>query len=247
MRFRRYLSDWVWTISPTAIISRSKLAAFADTHRGESCVIIGNGPSLNNMDLKWLKSIPTFGLNRIYLLFPELGFQTTYYVSVNKLVVEQCAEDIQNLNLPRFISWQSRRYLDRDPDIFYIRDRRDTSLSFAKRPVFQIWEGATVTYVAMQLAYFMGFKKVYLIGVDHSFSTKGTPHSIVESEQEDKNHFHPDYFGKGFRWQLPDLKRSEEAFKLARQIFTSDGRMIFDATVNGNLDVFPKIDYRSVI
>ena len=34
-------------------------------------------------------------MNRIYLMFPELGFPTTYFLSVNSLVIEQCAEEIR--------------------------------------------------------------------------------------------------------------------------------------------------------
>ena len=65
--------------------SKRELAAFRDIHRGERCFIIGNGPSLNQTDLARLEGEYTFGMNRIYLLFPELGFQTSYYVSINTL------------------------------------------------------------------------------------------------------------------------------------------------------------------
>jgi hypothetical protein len=106
-----------------------------------------------------------------------------------------------------------------------------------------IWEGATVTYVAMQLAYFMGFTTVILIGVDHSFKTQGPAHRLVVSEGADENHFHPEYFGKGVRWQLPDLETSERAYMKARAAFEADGRKVLDATVGGKLTVFEKIPY----
>ena len=85
-----------------------------------------------------------------------------------------------------------------------------------------------MTYVAMQLAYFMGFEEVVLVGVDHSFATKGPAHEVVTSTGADPNHFDPTYFGKGFRWQLPDLETSELAYGLARQVFEADGRRIVD-------------------
>ena len=80
-------------------------------HRGERCFIIGNGPSLKNTDLAKLKDEYTFGMNRIYLMFPELGFTTTYFASINDLVVEQCAEEIAALPIPKFISWHANRHL----------------------------------------------------------------------------------------------------------------------------------------
>ncbi len=83
--------------------------------RGQRCFIIGNGPSLKQTDLTKLKDEFTFGMNRIYLLFPELGFNTTYFVSINDLVIEQCAQEIAALPIPKFISWHSNRHFQRLP------------------------------------------------------------------------------------------------------------------------------------
>ena len=220
-----------------------RLEPFANRHQGQRCFIIGNGPSLNRMDLRPLANEFTFGLNRIYLLFDEIGFVTTYYVSVNRLVIGQCASEIQNLPTTKFICWRARRWVHAGPKLFFIR-------SIAE-PCFMpdirrgVWQGATVTYVAMQIAYYMGFDQVILIGVDHNFVTKGTPRTTIISAGDDPNHFSPDYFGKGFRWQLPDLETSELAYRLAKWQYQSSGREILDATVDGKLDVFPKMSFES--
>ena len=79
-----------------------KLGALQNIHKGERCFIIGNGPSLKNTDLTKLRNEYTFGLNRIYLAFPEMGFETSYYLCVNDLVAEQTHEDIEKLTMPRF-------------------------------------------------------------------------------------------------------------------------------------------------
>jgi hypothetical protein len=105
----------------------------------------------------------------------------------------------------------------------------------------RVFEGSTVTYVAMQLAFHMGFNEVILVGVDHSFSTKGRPNETVISAGDDPDHFSNQYFGKGFRWQLPDLEASEQAYQLAEHAFIESGRRILDATVDGQLEVFPKL------
>ena len=109
-----------------------------------------------------------------------------------------------------------------------------------------MYEGFTVTYVALQLAFHMGFKKVILIGVDHNFTTKGPANQAVVSQGDDPNHFAPNYFGAAFKWQLPDLEGSERAYRLARQAYETAGRMVVDATVGGKLTVFPKVDYLSL-
>lgn len=102
-----------------------------------------------------------------------------------------------------------------------------------------------MTYVAMQIAYYLGFHIVILIGVDHTFEAKGEPHTTVVSAGDDRDHFSLNYFGKGFRWQLPDLETSEVAYRLARSQFEHSGRRIVDATVGGKLDVFPKVPFES--
>ncbi len=103
-----------------------------------------------------------------------------------------------------------------------------------------------MTYICLQLAYCMGFQEVYLIGVDHNFDTKGKANQTITSKGNDPNHFSPDYFGKGFRWQLPDLETSERAYRLADQKYLQNGRQIFDATLGGKLSVFPKVDYKGL-
>jgi hypothetical protein len=225
--------------------SITRLARLKDSHRGERCFILGNGPSLKNTDLSKLWNEYTIGMNRFYLAFPDLGFQTSYYLSVNDLVVEQCAADIQALNMPRFVSWRARRWLQPQDNLYFLHTTY-TGPRFAPDVTGRLWEGATVTYTALQLAFHLGFEQVILIGVDHSFATKGKPNTTVVSQGDDPNHFHPGYFGKGFRWQLPDLDTSEVAYAMARQAYERAGRQVMDATVGGHLRIFPRVKYDSL-
>lgn len=232
-------------LDPVRRDSIEKLAALKDSKKGERCVIIGNGPSLKQTDLTLLKNENTIGLNRIYLAFPDMGFETTYYLCVNDLVVEQTHEDIQALKMPRFVSMRAQQWLQPEDNLFFLYSTY-TGPKFATDIRKRMWEGATVTYMALQTAYFLGFSQVILIGVDHSFATKGKPNETVVSEGDDPNHFNAKYFGKGFRWQLPDLDTSERAYTMAREAYKADGREILDATIGGKLQVFPKVDYYSL-
>ena len=234
-----------WKMNPYFWVSTIRMRKLKNKYYGQRCFIIGNGPSLNRMDLSLLKNEYTFGLNRIYLLFPKIGFTTTYYVAVNRLVIEQCAHEIEKLPITKFISYHAKPHINYTSDMIFVCNP-GTGLFFSKNPVSRISEGATVTYVAMQIAFYLGFSQVILIGVDHNFTTKGEPHKTVTSEGPDPNHFSPDYFNKGFQWQLPDLDTSEEAYRLAKQTFEQDGRKILDATVDGRLQVFPKVDFQSL-
>ncbi len=238
--------DWPGaTFHPWRRDSIRRLAALKDSHRGERCFIIGNGPSLKNTDLKKLRSEFTIGMNRIFLAFPELGFETSVLLSVNDLVVEQSAREIQSLPIPKFVSWRARRWLQPAENLYFLYTTY-TGPKFATDVTGRLWEGATVTYTAMQLAFYLGFATVILIGVDHTFVTKGKPNTTVVSQGDDPNHFHPGYFGKGFRWQLPDLDTSEQAYWMARKAYEAAGRKVIDATVGGMLQVFPKVEYESL-
>jgi hypothetical protein len=226
--------------------SMRRLAGLKDIHKGKRAFVIGNGPSLKQTNLSKLKTEYTFGLNRIYLMFPELGFGTTYFVSVNDLVIEQCTADISGLPMPKFLSWRSHRFFPSDqiPATFLYTTYDNPD--FARDVSHRVWESATVTYVALQIAFHMGFEQVILVGVDHNSNVPGKANTTVVSQGDDPNHFHPGYFGKGFRWQLPDFETSEIGYRLARQAFEEDGRQILDATVGGKLTIFQKVEYASL-
>jgi hypothetical protein len=233
-------------LHPWRRASRERIYGMKGIHLGERCFILGNGPSLKHTDLSKLKDEYTFGMNRIYLVFPELGFTTSYFVSINDLVVEQCAAEIADLPIPKFIAWHANCHFQRFPDDMIFVYTTYTGPKFAYDMTRRVWEGATVTNVALQLAFYMGFEQVILIGVDHDFTSKGRANQTVVSDGDDPNHFDPRYFGKGFRWQLPDLDTSEIGYKLARAAYERAGRQVLDATVGGKLTVFPKVDYATL-
>lgn len=226
--------------------SIKRLTALKDIHKGKRAFIIGNGPSLKQTDLSKLKNEITFGMNRFYLAFPELGFTTSYICVTNDLVIEQFVNDFLALQVPQFIAWRSRRHynpqlpINQLPAFIYTTY---TGPRFATDIRGRVWEGATVTNLALQMAYHMGIEQAILIGVDHNFASKGEANKTVVSEGDDPNHFLPNYFGKGVKWQLPDLDTSEVGYIMAREAYKKAGREIIDATVGGKLTVFPKVNY----
>jgi len=233
------------TFHPLRRKSMSNLVELKDIHRGQRCFIIGNGPSLKKTDLSRLQGEYTFGMNRFYLMFPELGFPTSYYVCVNSLVIEQCAQEIRALPIAKFLSWRSHNLIEPTEDTIFLHTTY-SGPGFAHDARGRLWEGATVTYVTLQLAFHMGFEKAILIGVDHSYSTTGKPNTTIVSQSDDPNHFDPRYFGKGFRWQLPDLDTNEKAYRMARQGYENANRQVLDATIEGKLTVFPKVDFNDL-
>jgi hypothetical protein len=229
--------------------NQEQLKGFLNIHRGERCFILANGPSLRSMDLSLLKGEITFGMNRIYLLADELGFSPTYFVCINELVLDQFHDEIKTLMMPKFLNWNRRSLFDpQRKDMHYLRIKLGLKDHFGADINQPITSGGTVTYVALQIACYMGFETVVLIGLDHSYEAKGIPNrSVVRHQEKDQDHFHPNYFPRGSKWQPPDLIRSEIAYQLAREAFESDGREIIDATSGGKCPIFRKGHFESLI
>jgi hypothetical protein len=223
----------------------TRLRAFKDRHTGERAVLVANGPSLNRMKLDFLRDETVIGLNKIYLGFRKFHFYPRYYVAVNTKVIQQSAEQIKAMNCVKFISLCGADSLPENALTYHI-DSRNPPARFCHNITLGVHEGWTVTFVALQIAYYLGFKEVALIGMDHRYEYTGAPNEACQLEGPDPNHFSPDYFGNGQTWDNPDLMHSEESYHIARAEFEKDGRRIIDATLDGACTIFEKVDYRQI-
>lgn len=216
-----------------------KVADYKNKLKGRMYVL-GNGPSLNDTDLPELieGGARIFGTNRIYLA----NITPDYYACVNPLVLSQFAHEILQLDCIKFLPASFIEEVKGSKDTRGTFVPIDTTLNF---PVFKtdltepIWEGYTVTYVALQIVYYMGIEEVVLLGIDHDYgSDSKRPNLEAVATGEDKNHFHPDYFSEGTRWNYPDLNRSELAYSLAKAAYEANGRYIYNCSTRTKLGVF---------
>jgi len=222
----------------------SRFCDIENSEKGGTCVLVCNGPSLNKMKLKFLADFTSIGLNKIFLGFEKFNFTPKYYIAVNPKVISQSASEIGKMSSIKFIGSGGHHLVDEDSSTYHINTagrlpRFSTDLRLGAH------EGWTVTHVALQVAYFLGFKTVIIIGMDHRYSFNGAPNQSLRMNGPDVNHFCTSYFSE-LDWDCPDLARSEQSYKVARSFFENDGRNIIDATLEGNCDVFEKADYREV-
>jgi len=223
--------------------SRARILNMQNRHQGETCFIIGGGRSLLHTDLASLQGRLSIGLNRLYLGFARFAFTPTYMMCVNELMMAQWGDEFARLQMPLFTSWSSRKHAP--AKAIFMRTREGTAFSDA--PANHVNVGGTVTFVALQLALWMGVQEAVLVGIDHDYAyldnERGqAANTTVERIAADNNHFSDQYFGKGSQWQLPDLESSEIAYRAARQAYEEAGKTIYDATPGGKLDIFPKRD-----
>jgi hypothetical protein len=226
-------------------------------HYNDRCFIIGNGPSLNNMDMSLLKNEYTFGVNAIYTNFEKMGFSPTYYVIEDYLVAEDRMDEINSYSKSvKFFGHYLEYVLNYDSSSVPINVNIDYSNysgfpHFSKSASDQVWVGGTVSYLCMQLAFFMGFKEIYLIGFDHNYTIPGDIEKdsnglTLRSNSDDPNHFSKDYFGEGKRWHDPNMSRMELAYRKAMEVYSSESRSIQNATVGGKLEIFSRVDYTTL-
>jgi hypothetical protein len=195
------------------------------------------------MDLSFLRNEVVFGLNKIYLGLSKFDFYPRYMVAVNRKVIAQSADALRAMNCVKFISDRGTDLMPEDAQTYRIRTK-DMTGRFYGDITQGVREGHTVTHAALQIAYFMGFRQVVIIGMDHNFTQSGPPNAELEMRGADPNHFSPDYF-RGNKWDAPDLAESEISYRAALAAFSAAGRDIVDATDGGHCQVFPKEDYRS--
>ena len=225
--------------------NRKNLKSFNNIHNGERCFIIANGPSLKYIDFSLLKNEFTIGMNRIYLMKEQNGFTPNYLACIDeKSQINQFHEEFNKLEIPCFFNFKLRNKFSKSLNQNFVLGK--FSQSFAKGISKAYGNGKSVTYTAIQLAFYMGFKEVYIIGKDHSYNTVQKAGTGIKSDGNEDNHFIKGYYKKGQNWDAPDLTGEELAYKIARGKFEKNNRKIFDATVDGKLQVFDKIDFFSL-
>ena len=194
----------------------------SNQHKDETALVIGNGPSLNDVPLDFLRKYTSFGTNRIYLLD---GFTPTYYVAVDPIGIVASFETIKNMDCDKFISsrFVGGRLIDGVYPLW-----SSVLPSFSRTPDLWIYEGYTVTYVCLQLAFYMGFTTVLLVGVDHNYTDDGA------------DHFDTEYNNGMVGWEVHNLEQSGYAYHMAKTVFEHDGRRIVNLTPGSKLDVFER-------
>lgn len=218
-----------------------ELMAWKDKYKNQAMLVVGNGPSLNQTPLNEFSHIPSVGLNKIDLLFPRTTWRPTVILCMNDVVVQQHWKNWLKLDIPVILSWKSRWFVPKKVRekfaYFLITNKRDFSQDFANA----VGRAHSVTYAALQFAHWCGANPVIIFGVDHSF-VQGDKADLYERRVgADVNHFDPNYFAAGSLWGTANLEGNESDYRLSLAAFEAENRRIYDATIGGKLEIFPKI------
>lgn len=223
--------------------SEKRLWELKNKHKGQKCFIVATGPSLKKTDLSFLKNEIIFGMNTLYKALDRFESTPLYWGVIDENVFEEHHKQILQLDATIFISGDAGRYFLKNKNKFLkmaknepiiIRSRHDMYVwkKISKDVLKGINGGRTVTIdICIQMAYWMGFSEVYLIGCDTDYTK--------DHHFDGKRHIHQ--VSKGSPWtNKMDLKRVLESYEICKKEFEQDGRKIYNATVGGKLEVFER-------
>ena len=242
-----------------ASIYRPRMQALREKYRNhERCFLIGNGPSLNRTDLSVLRDEVTFAVNGFFLKVRDLDWKPTFYLIEDHLVAEDRAHWVNNFHGPIkfFPAYLGYVFPPGEDTIFYNHRPRKSyphGFDFSLEADRITYTGCTVTFSMLQIAAWLGFREIYLIGVDASYdipsdAQQGKDYAVgvLDMKSDDPNHFDPNYFGKGFRWHDPQVEKMVEAYGEARRTLEGTSQRIYNATVGGRLEVFERRSFASL-
>lgn len=232
-----------------------KLLKYQNKHKGQRCFIIGNGPSLTMEDLDKLKNEICFASNKIYLAFDKTSWRPKYYCTSDLTIIKNNVDRINSISgIEKFSIWDAKSILCLNlKDCIYIAPNRSDYVypskpfKFSFNPLVEIYLGHMVTYVMIQLAFYMGFVKIYLLGVDFNYSSGIDVNGNYFEEKGKNEYFDGTYMRPNEERFLPNLKYSHMAFVSAKHAALKKGVKISNATRGGKLEVFERVDFDKII
>lgn len=221
------------------IEDKERIKRFKDIHNGEEVFIVATGPSLRAEDLERLKEkgCCCISMNSVYEVFSQTDWRPDYYVASDGLMVE-LLENKDYKKLEDITCFFSDNYIDctrlreRKNSYFFNQKQDSSKIEFSDNFSDVVYAGKTVAYACLQLAAYMGFKRIYLLGVDHSFAKNRRRHFYKENKNDNLYKFYT--YDKGF---------VEEAYSCARDHCSQNGCVIYNATRGGELDIFERVSF----
>lgn len=223
-----------------------EIKKFKGIHDGERCFIIGNGPSLTAKDLDLIKDEYSFSCNKIYKIYNQTIWRPYYYVVDDRGFVSKDYENIISTvkAKAKFVGVEFEMNLAKpflNSDVILLKEK---TILNDNRPAWNldihdyICAGHTVTFPMVQIAIYMGFKELYLIGNDCSYL------ATLENDTIAKNHFYED---DDDRTSERDAYNLFYAFESIKKCAEQNGVKVFNATRGGALEIFERVDLESVI
>lgn len=220
-----------------------QIEKFYNLYERKRCFIIATGPSLEIKDLEKLKQEEEIciSMNNIWRGFSKTSWRPDYYVASDQRIINELTEILENLESKYlFLADTSKDYWEKPHNknilchhiVWEISENRLPKFSedFSKKS----YMGATVTYICMQLAVYMGFKEIYLLGVD--FTNADLPQGTKYAHFYQENSLESSSFAGNITL----------AYLAAKKYADEHNIKIFNATRGGKLEIFERVDFDKI-
>lgn len=228
-----------------------ELKKFKDIHKGKRAFIIGNGPSLTVEDLNTLHQNHEicFAANNVYKIYDQTAWRPDYLCMSDDIIVSGCKDKYDWLMKESvlFVSDHVVRKYSDSPALYLVHmissgEFAPNMPDFSSDITIGTYTGGTVIYgLALQIAVYMGFDELYLLGVDNDFSGTGS---------EEQNHFVKDYFSAkekervdAYGGKLWNKDNYNLAFRKVEIYSKSQNFRVFNATRGGKVEAFERVDF----
>lgn len=232
-----------------------KLAALKDAYAGKRCFFVGNGPSLRAEDLTKLHEHGevTFAFNRVYNIFDQTPWRPTFYISQDEKMLAGCVDVVDQLEIEnKLVPVQLKWYYDiRIHDAVYFnmnwqQKENPLDFDFSDEIAKEIFCASTGMYTAAQLAAYMGFSEIDLIGVDHHFRTSVNNKGEIVIDDKVKDYFTDKYNEDKDKLYIPNTEKSTLTYVAMKRHCDQRGIRVYNATHGGKLEVFPRVEFDSL-
>lgn len=219
------------------------LLNYKNIYSEKTCFIIGTGPSLLTSDLELLmkNNVICFSMNYIYKVFGDTLWRPQYYMAEDCRMLENY-EGMKSVEYSGveclFLADTSDKYwtnntIDARHEKYHLHlDMSEFRIpKFSEEIEWRIYEGGTVTYSCIQMANYMGFNNIILLGVDSNSKPNGSYEHFYKEEKLTSIRF-------------DDLV--ENGYKSAREYAEKHQKHIYNASRGGNMDIFERIEFDSL-
>lgn len=226
----------------------NRIKSMEGNEKGKRCFIVGNGPSLTIEQLELIKDEDCFGANRIYKLFEKTKWRPRYYVIQDRYDNTKGVYDnlkIANLFVSDFY-WREHGMKNPNAICYHINRalKQTNNLPFSSDCSKYVQAASTVTFTMIQLAVYIGYSEIYLIGMDHTYANVTNDKGIVIQRNNVKNHAFEDEKPNEV---VANISYMDDAFRVARRYCEEHGIQIYNATIGGALEVFKRVDFYSIV
>jgi hypothetical protein len=236
------------------LLARNEI--FRGRHKGRPGFVLGNGPSINEQDLRPLSEEVTFVTNAFCRHAIVEEWQPTYYFLTDPIYFngsDAARDDFREINsrVPSstyFVPHKAREVIEREALLplertYYVALAGNLAHDPSWTPDFTLVQPdvRTVVQLAIMGAMFMGCSPVYLLGMDHDWLAHAGQHCTFYTGDEAEKH----------DWKYGDLMEAVlimwRGYESIRRVADASGVRIINATRGGFLDVFERADYEGLI